>query len=1047
VANLTRLTMKPILTLSNAMSAASMCHRLTLLASLACLLFAVLPLARAQDTGGAIQGRVFNPATGQYVRDAEIRLQGSDRVIYSDAGGEFRLTNVPPGQAVLTVTYTGYQPVTAPVTVTAGSVATRDVELVSSQAGATTTGNTVQLEKFTVSSEREGNAKAIMAQKRNMNITTSVASDVFGDVAEGNVGEFLKFLPGVDVEYQDAETRGPRLGGLSPEYVGVTMDGAKMASADALGSYNGFINAPDAGRSMGFEQLSINSIESIEISRTISADMDADSPAGNINLKTKRGFDRKGRRIDWQFSVTGVSDDFKWGKTTRPGDRENHLVRPSVKLDYADVFLNQRLGVSLGLSQSQVLVEQQSVTHTFSRTTTPADPRPLVLTAIAFGDGPKFIDRNTVSLNVDFKASSRLVLSMSAMHNTFSGATFSRNITFTAANANANVNIGRANVLGDGLTEIRTNGAAANTSRTVGIGGGQNFDKKTDTVTFVPKFEYTFDRLLIDGGLTYSKSHNDYQSLPDSIRTHTTNDLAGIDFRATRSGYNTAEWTIVQTGGPDWANLANYTNPRLQSNEDRGEIVTIYEAQINGRYNLPFEHPTSIKIGGKINEQYRSSYNRNGADQWSYIGPGGNILNANGTITTTGSFANFVSPRLDAGKRGPEIALNIANMPRHPNRQALANAFMEHPEWFTSIATPAQYYDAFYGSHRDFKQAVPAAYGMGNTRIGKWQFQAGLRWERSTTTAKEYDPLTAAQVVAAGFAVGTNRRATTVPGIDYQYRSKPRTKRTGEYDDLFPSFSAKYSVTPNLQAQFGYSHAISRPPISALAGIWVIDDINLRVNAPNANLLPERSDNYVARIAYYFEPVGSFTFLVQQNEIENVRTAHTYTADEFGVDDPAYAGYDFISTINGDQLFRYRNMEIGYTQQLSFLPGPFRGTHLNLGYSRSYANQRRPGTIPHKFSGSIAWNYWRVNLRLSGIWQDDAQWTTTVGRFQRHNAKFDLNAAFRVTNRISLFAQGRNILNEPRTQYDPNPGTDLPPVLQGMFNYGTSWVFGVKGSF
>jgi TonB-dependent receptor len=1001
-------------------------------------------LAAQSATTGTIAGRVFNPTTGEYVRNAEVKIEGTTRQMATENDGSFQFANVPAGRVTVIVTHTGYPPAAETFTVTAGQTTTREITL----ARPATKEGVVRLEAFTVSSEREGNAKAIMAQKRSMNIATSVASDVFGDVAEGNVGEFLKFLPGVDVEYQDAETRGPRLGGLSPEYVGVTMDGARLASADALGSYNGFINAPDAGRSMGFEQLSISSIESIEINRTSSADMDADAPAGTINLRSRRGFDRKGRRIDWQFSLSGVSDDFKWGRTTRPGDRQNHLIRPSTKIDYSDVFLERRLGASLSYSLSKVLVEQQSVTHTFSRTPTATDARPLVLTAVAWGDGPKFIDRDTYSLNLDFKASSRLVLSMTTMYNTFSGATFSRSLTFTAANANANGNNGRATVLGDGLTEIRTNGLAANTARAVSVTGGQNFDKKTMTFTVVPKFEYTLNRLLVDGGATFSKSHNDYMSLPDSVRTHTTDNLTGIDFRATRPGYNSAEWTFVQTGGPDWADLSNYRNPRMQSNEDRGEIVKIYEATANARYVLPFEFPSFVKIGGKINEQYRKSYNRNAGDQRNYIGPGGNTVAPNGTISTTGSFANFVSPRLDAGRRGPEIALNVANMPRHPDRQALATAYLEHPEWFLDVATPTNYYDAFYASIRDFKQAVPAFYGMANSRLGRWQIQGGLRWERSATISKQYDPVPAAEVLARGFPIGANRRATTIPGLDFQYGSRPRVKRYGEYDNFFPSLSLKCAIRPNLQAQFGYSHSISRPPVSALAGVWVVDDVNLVVTAPNTNLKPELSDNHVARIAYYFEPVGSLTFLVQQNEITDVREARRFSADEFGYgDDPAYEGYEFVSTINGSRLFRYRNLELGYTQQLTFLPGPLRGTNLNLSYSRSYANQRRPGLIPHKVSGSLGWNYWRVNLRVSGIWQDDAEWTTTVGRFQRHNVKFDLNAGFRLSNRFNFFAQGRNILNEPRTQYDLNPGTELPPVLQGMFNYGVGWVFGVRGSF
>jgi hypothetical protein len=182
--------------------------------------------------------------------------------------------------------------------------------------------------EFVVSSEREGNAKAIIEQRRNMNVTTSVASDVYGDVAEGNVGEFLKFLPGVDLEYVDAETRGPRLGGLDPQYAGVTLDGSKLASADAFASYNGMINGGtgDAVRSVGFEQMSINSIESIEISRTSSADMDADAPAGTINLKTKRAFDRKGRQPQRQFRR------LQPGKNLPPGRHQDPRDPPQLHL-------------------------------------------------------------------------------------------------------------------------------------------------------------------------------------------------------------------------------------------------------------------------------------------------------------------------------------------------------------------------------------------------------------------------------------------------------------------------------------------------------------------------------------------------------------------------------------------------------------------------------------------------------------------------------------------------------------------------------------------
>ncbi len=53
------------------------------------LLAATVPALVAQSTAGSITGRIFNPATGEYVRNAEIRLQGTEQVAYSEEGGVY----------------------------------------------------------------------------------------------------------------------------------------------------------------------------------------------------------------------------------------------------------------------------------------------------------------------------------------------------------------------------------------------------------------------------------------------------------------------------------------------------------------------------------------------------------------------------------------------------------------------------------------------------------------------------------------------------------------------------------------------------------------------------------------------------------------------------------------------------------------------------------------------------------------------------------------------------------------------------------------------
>ena len=117
-----------------------------------CWLASALSVHAQAPGTGSIQGRVFNPATGEYVRNAEIRLQGTDRVVYSEEGGSYRMDQVPAGSAALEVAFSGYHTVTAAVNVAAGATVTRDFELVSTLLAAPGAGGDVlKLGAFVVS--------------------------------------------------------------------------------------------------------------------------------------------------------------------------------------------------------------------------------------------------------------------------------------------------------------------------------------------------------------------------------------------------------------------------------------------------------------------------------------------------------------------------------------------------------------------------------------------------------------------------------------------------------------------------------------------------------------------------------------------------------------------------------------------------------------------------------------------------------------------------------------------------------------------------------
>src|SRR5512147_2200162 len=91
--------------------------------------FGAVLFAQGAAGTGVIRGRVFNPATQEYVRNAEVSVEGTNLVTYSTDDGSYVLTNVPAGDVSLTVTYTGYDRATTKVSVSAGQTATRDFEL------------------------------------------------------------------------------------------------------------------------------------------------------------------------------------------------------------------------------------------------------------------------------------------------------------------------------------------------------------------------------------------------------------------------------------------------------------------------------------------------------------------------------------------------------------------------------------------------------------------------------------------------------------------------------------------------------------------------------------------------------------------------------------------------------------------------------------------------------------------------------------------------------------------------------------------------------
>ncbi len=987
------------------------------LCTLLCSLLLPLFAAAQSAATGTISGRIFNPATGEYVRNAQIRVDGRAETIVSGDGGAYSITNVPAGEATLRVIFIGYQPLTARVTVPAGGAVKRDFELAHLEAASGD--GPMKLQKFTVSSEREGNAKALMQQRNSMDITNSVASDVFGDVAEGNVGEFLKHMPGVELDLVQGEIRTIRLRGLDSEYTQVSLDGVSLASADANQGASG--NA----RAFSFEQVSLSSVESIEVSKTISADVDANAPAGTINLKPKRAFDRAGRRITAQANVTAFSTRFNFDDSYGPDDRQSRKIHPGGMIDYSDVFFNKRLGINLNISESMAYSANARTTITYNYAPTAADPRPVVPTALAFLHAPRTNRRSTINFTSDFKATDRLVLSLGLLYNYAALNNPQRALTFNTGARNL---VAGTDPLLD-LTSSAVGSVVANPAAIVKLG---------QTVTVVPKFEYRAGNLLVEGKFagSHSTSWYDPRDRQGSIRDAGGPTLSNVQFRATRSSLRSADWKVVQLAGLDMNDGASYTNPTITIDDGRFALTDVYSADLTATYRTNKILPIVWKTGFKRRYEIRDFRLDTESLRYNLIG-----------APARGAWAAYRSPfEFDMGATNTDASLRSISGGTvfMPDLVRLGGLYRDNPGQFAHTITAANYYNAYIANRRNYEETIDSAFFMGTATLGKLIGRAGIRREETSTDALDYNPRSPAEVAAAGFPEVAGR-ATTIEGLFYQYQSRPRIHNTNTYDNWFPSASLKYKITPQLDAQLGFSSTIRRPPFRDVAGVMSINDDNLTVSMPNRLLEPETSKNFSARLAYYFEPVGIVAANVYQNNVKGLFITNRLTAQEFGYNGELdLSNYEFITTTASANDVTVRGMELEYSQSLSFLPGAFRGLNIRASYTRSYASIPKTGVIPHSINGGLSYGFRGLNVYANANWRD-AYPTTVTGnpRFYRHRTNIDLGGSYRISARYSVFFSARNIFNEPYVILE-RVGNNAP-VSQFYEVNGTNWTFGVKG--
>lgn len=123
---------------------------------------------------------------------------------------------------------------------------------------------------------------ALDAQQDANNVKSVVHADDIGQLPDNNAAEALQRIPGISVERDQGEGRYVRVRGLAPELNAVTING-------------NLVPAPEGGtRAVMLDVVPSDMVQALEVSKTLTPDMDASSLGGTIEVKTLSGFDHKG---------------------------------------------------------------------------------------------------------------------------------------------------------------------------------------------------------------------------------------------------------------------------------------------------------------------------------------------------------------------------------------------------------------------------------------------------------------------------------------------------------------------------------------------------------------------------------------------------------------------------------------------------------------------------------------------------------------------------------------------------------------------------------
>ncbi len=894
---------------------------------------------------GSVNGTVLEPENGKYLVAADVAVQGTSIHTITGRGGEFYLQNVPAGAQSIVVSYPGQATKTIPVTVTAGQTLSLPVSLGS---------NIVKLETFTVESTKEGMAAAIAQQKNSSYQKLVEASDQYGDIEEGNAANYLRFLPGVNVEWNANDARAIGLRGLPTYLTNITLNGNPLASASSA----------NTNRRFEFEQVSLNDVATIEVSKTLTPDQQATSTAGSVNFVSKSAFDREGALLSYKVFESALDTDLYLTKQPGYSATKVYKIQPGGVIEYSNP-VNDKFGFDISVSESQIYNDYPRITYGFqdnpANGATPANPYYSTWDVIR---EDKLTKRQQLEGTFDWRPTPNLKIQLTAGWSWYWLVFEDRDFTFT---------IGNLAALAAGVTTPTYVGQNSVTSQAgkgkVGMEVSERWKFGTTYLTNLPITDKLTDRLTFNTTPYWTQSYSKYRDSQYGNVAEVDAAISGITTTMTNIGtLNPGRIASYDPAGASPVNVQNLGGYSLAQVRLRPQ--TGYDTWSGGPASLKYAFDTATPISLEVGYRYDDHVRQDSV-----------FLNTLTTFTAANGGGAAVQAIQDNVFGQHNVGYGIGGFPWISPYKAL--------QAFPASTIPAA---AISGdSYAIWNEYTKAPYFRVDTTLwDRLLIVAGIRYEQHTIDAYNRLP------------TGAQPATPTTPAVAGQ----PSNNRVLD-KRYYPSLNMKYNFTKDFDVRLGAAKSLGLPDYNQLVPSQpTVTDPTASsptgtISIFNPKLRPYVVYNYDLTAEYYFVPSGFVSASVYHKQFQNYIVSLTQAgtqaiANQFGINTAALnapiTSYNVTSTANiNDTSGYYNGFELAYNQTLSFLPAPFNTVGVQANWSRLFIGGLRTNQTLSNASSF-------QNAALQQIAYLQLQTTAVTNEFN-----FEVNGTYKKLNALVTF--------------------------------------------